>query len=119
QATEAYETGGAKALAAYLARLDRIFHAAHFFVDTAGKDLVTGEDRSAMLALSPERTRIPHLAAGLARYLVRPTGHGRYRRRMRGSALRRSWPGPRPTAMPPWRDCARRSIVSPAWSARC
>src|SRR5436190_20443283 len=73
QATEAYETGGAKALAAYLARLDRIFHAGHFFVDTAGKDLVTGEDRSAMLALSHERTRIPHLAGTSDHYIVRPT----------------------------------------------
>src|SRR5262249_8412619 len=49
QAAEAYETGGAPRLAAFLEKMDRLMPGRHYFVDRAGKDLVTGADRSAML----------------------------------------------------------------------
>ena len=46
----AYEAGGSQALSAYLKRLEKYFPGEHYLTDGAGKDLETGEDRSALLA---------------------------------------------------------------------
>src|SRR5215468_8020413 len=48
-ATQAYESGGRPALAAYLAKLDRYLSGKHYLTDASGTDLVTGEDRSTLL----------------------------------------------------------------------
>jgi two-component system sensor histidine kinase CpxA len=49
EAREAYESGGATKLRAYLERVDKHFQIEHHLVNTAGVDMVTGEDRSAWL----------------------------------------------------------------------
>ncbi len=49
-ARTAYEEGGPARLSAYLHRLDERFDASHFLVDAAGRDMVDGTDRSALLA---------------------------------------------------------------------
>ena len=40
---------GPKAAAAFIARLDQSLGATHYLTDAAGRDLITGEDRSALL----------------------------------------------------------------------
>jgi signal transduction histidine kinase len=57
-ARAAYESGGAQKLGAYLQRLDRYSpDDVHYLVDNAGKDLVDGVDRAALLnqASAPRR----------------------------------------------------------------
>jgi len=49
KAREAYLQGGAGALKVYLEELRRFFPEPHFVVDSGGKDLLTGEDRSSIL----------------------------------------------------------------------
>ncbi len=55
EAREAYESGGAPKLQDYLERVDQHFGAEHHLTDIAGKDLVTGEDRSAWLTQKQPR----------------------------------------------------------------
>jgi hypothetical protein len=55
EAREAYESGGAPKLQDYQERVDRHFGAEHHLTDIAGKDLVTGEDRSAWLTQKQPR----------------------------------------------------------------
>ena len=50
QTVEAYRTGGADRLKAEITRIDRHLPGRHYLTDAAGKDLATGEDRSALLA---------------------------------------------------------------------
>lgn len=57
-AREAYESGGSLQLAQYLAKLQTFMEAEHYLVDSAGRDLVTGQDRSELLASAdPPGTR--------------------------------------------------------------
>lgn len=49
EAAAAYESGGAAAAADYLARLNRFLRAEHYLTDARGRDLIDGEDRSALL----------------------------------------------------------------------
>jgi two-component system sensor histidine kinase CpxA len=56
-ARRAFEEGGSKRLGAYLHRLDSYIEAEHFLVDAQGLDLVSGEDRSSLLALRMTRPR--------------------------------------------------------------
>ncbi len=49
-ARAAYDAGGQQSLSAYLQRLEKYFPGEHYFTDASGKDLATGEDRSALLA---------------------------------------------------------------------
>lgn len=49
-ARAAYQAGGPQALSAYLQRLEKFFPGEHYLTDASGKDLATGEDRSALLA---------------------------------------------------------------------
>ncbi len=56
-ARQAYEEGGASRLSEYLARLNTEMDAEHYLVDDHGRDLVSGEDRSALLAQWAARYR--------------------------------------------------------------
>jgi signal transduction histidine kinase len=49
QAEEAYQRGGVKQLAAYIDELKRFFSARHYFLDSSGRDVLTGEQRSDLL----------------------------------------------------------------------
>ena len=77
-ATEAYETGGAARLTAYLARLDRYLKGRHYLTDAQGRDLAGGEDRSAILAETHSHWGAPsHHGAEIV--LARRSADGRYR----------------------------------------
>jgi signal transduction histidine kinase len=56
-----YETGGVPSLKAYLDRLHKSFPNDHFLLDSKGRDLVTGEDRSPLLTREPETPHLPFL----------------------------------------------------------
>src|SRR5258708_24314974 len=79
EATEAFESGGARQLSLYLGKVDRIFHAEHFLVDPGGKDLVTGEDRTALLTRTGRDSLLGHFRGGGDHVIVRPSADGRYR----------------------------------------
>ena len=58
EAREAYEAGGAAKLRAFIDRLHRYVPGGHYLTDAKGRDILTGEDRSAMLAAAePEGAR--------------------------------------------------------------
>jgi two-component system sensor histidine kinase CpxA len=78
EATEAYQSGGAKQLAAYLQKLDTFLHGRHFFTDAVGKDLITGEDHSALLAKVHSSWGAPH-HVGEELITARRSADGRYR----------------------------------------
>ncbi len=56
-AIRAYNEGGRTALADYLERLDSYTESQHFLVDARGRDLVSGVDRSDLLARRGSRSR--------------------------------------------------------------
>jgi signal transduction histidine kinase len=58
EAREAYESGGVPKLQAYLARIDRHFQIEQHLTDATGRDLATGEDRSAWLT-QPQPRPLP------------------------------------------------------------
>jgi two-component system sensor histidine kinase CpxA len=49
QAREAYETGGVPKLRAFIDRLERYLPGGHYLTDSKGRDVLTGQDRSALL----------------------------------------------------------------------
>jgi len=57
-AREAYESGGVPKLKAYLDKVDRHFQIEQHLTDASGRDLATGEDRSAWLTL-PQLRPLP------------------------------------------------------------
>jgi two-component system sensor histidine kinase CpxA len=59
EARYAYETGGREQLRRTLQRFERITEAEGVLTDSAGLDLLTGEDRSDLVAAIQERSRIP------------------------------------------------------------
>src|SRR5438093_942715 len=77
-ATDAYESGGTKQLTAYLRKLDTFLHGRHFLTDANGRDLVTGEDRSALLSRVASRWGTPH-HIGEELITARRSQDGRYR----------------------------------------
>jgi signal transduction histidine kinase len=77
-ATEAYRAGGTKQLAAYLQKLDTFLHGRHYFTDANGKDLITGEDHSTLLAKVQSRWGTPH-HIGEELITARRTADGQYR----------------------------------------
>lgn len=77
-ATDAYQSGGTKKLAAYLHRLDTLLRGRHYFTDAAGKDVVTGEDRAALLHKVRSRWGTPH-HVGEELITARTSPDGRYR----------------------------------------
>lgn len=74
-ARRAYDEGGPERLAQYLRRLDELFEAEHFLVTPSGKDLVSGEDRSKLLAgaSTPPWPPAPHRGRVV---LASPRGDG-------------------------------------------
>jgi signal transduction histidine kinase len=77
-ALDAYQSGGTKQLAAYLHKLDTHLRGHHFFTDAQGKDLITGEDHSALLAKTHSRWGTPH-HVGEELITARQSPDGRYR----------------------------------------
>lgn len=78
EAREAYEEGGPAKLAAFEDRLDRRLSGKHHLTDTRGRDLLTGTDRSALLAeAQPEGSPARHLRR--PQVLVAASEDGRYR----------------------------------------
>jgi signal transduction histidine kinase len=77
-ATEAYKSGGRAALAAYLGKLNRYLNGRHYFADANGKDILTGEDHSALLAEVHSDWGTPH-HRGSDLIIARSSQDGRYR----------------------------------------
>jgi signal transduction histidine kinase len=79
QAISAYETGGRSELREYLEDLHRFEGSERYVTDGAGRDLVSGEDRSALLLGSEGRTR-SFARIGMDKHAVRVASpDGRYR----------------------------------------
>jgi len=78
EAVVAYEDGGPERLAAYLRRLDALYPAEHHLTDTAGRDLVSGADRSAQVA-SASRFPMPPRSVDGHVVFVNDSDDGRYR----------------------------------------
>ena len=74
EAVEAYETGGVAALRWDLARVHEIFQSEAILADVNGRDLVTGEDRSELIAAGRARPFFPRNRSVVAR----KTENGRY-----------------------------------------
>jgi signal transduction histidine kinase len=74
EAVEAYETGGAAALRWDLARVQEIFQSEAMLADAKGRDLVTGEDRSGLIAAGRVRPFFPRDRSIVAH----KTENGRY-----------------------------------------
>ncbi len=77
EARYAYETGGTAGLTAFLQRFHSIYPGPTMFTDTAGKDLLTGEDRQGLVqrAKESEPFRYPWKGRILT---VRAAGDGKY-----------------------------------------
>jgi signal transduction histidine kinase len=82
-ARRAFEEGGPGRLDTYLRRLNEYSDAEHYLVDRHGTDLVTGEDRSALLARQPQMPRTARVVPWMARnpqgVRVRSSDDRRYR----------------------------------------
>ncbi len=78
EAVQAYESGGAAALAGYMTNLHRFLKERDYLTDSQGKDLLTGEDRSPLLRLSRRFPESPSEYNGHI-VLVNPSPDGRYR----------------------------------------
>ena len=78
EAVQAYESGGAAALAGYMTNLHRFLKERDYLTDSQGKDLLTGEDRSPLLRLSRRFPEPPSEYNGHI-VLVNPSPDGRYR----------------------------------------
>jgi len=76
-ASAAYTAGGAQALARELQRMDRYFPGRRYLLDSAGHDLVTGEDRSAFIVPRPGPPPLPFLR-GKPHPIDRPSADGRF-----------------------------------------
>ena len=63
-AKKAFEEGGAQELSARLARISSFLPGQYYLTDALGKDLVSGEDRSALLGLASSRWGEPHRTDG-------------------------------------------------------
>lgn len=77
-AADAFVRGGAPALSAYLSRLDRMLQSTHHLTDAAGKDVVTGDDRSALLRALDGRGGRPGQIDGRL-VAIQGTEDGRYK----------------------------------------
>src|ERR1035437_4428130 len=64
EAEVTYRSGGPAALGTYLRKLQAYFGPEHFLTDAQGKDLVTGADRSALLAAARGEYNVPHPLGG-------------------------------------------------------
>ncbi len=77
EARHAYENGGTPALARFMVRVHRVYEIDPVFTDAAGRDLLTGEDHSAMI---PEVSNCPVLLRFQGRHAVvgRRSEDGKY-----------------------------------------
>lgn len=64
EAREAYETGGPAKLQAFLNRMQRYLPGEHYLTDARGRDVLTGQDKSALLAIGELEGAPPKLARG-------------------------------------------------------
>ncbi len=78
EAAAVYASGGAQALSAYMARLHRFVREDDYLTDAQGRDLLTGEDRSALLTLSPSASGVAQQVNGRL-VMVTASTNGRYR----------------------------------------
>lgn len=78
EAEVTYRMGGPTALDTYLRKLRTYFGPEHFFTDAQGKDLVTGADRSGLLATARGKWSVPH-PKGDRFVLVAASRDGAYR----------------------------------------
>src|SRR6185436_7886567 len=76
-ARQAFEAGGRDQLALYLEQLHAFFPDDHHLTDTTGKDVLTGEDRSSLLAQARTRPGMPGFGRGRM-VMATPTADGRY-----------------------------------------
>jgi two-component system sensor histidine kinase CpxA len=77
-AAAVYQSGGPPQLAAYMDRLNRRLINRRYLTDSEGKDLVTGEDRSALFNAVARQWGVPHHSGG--RWIVvQRSLDGRYR----------------------------------------
>jgi signal transduction histidine kinase len=77
EAREAYESGGAARLRQFIERRRRYLPGQHYLVDGQGRDLVSGADLSALLALAqPEGTPPRHIRG--PRVVMATSDDGRY-----------------------------------------
>ena len=80
EAIEAYQSGGSGKLGAYLHRVAAITGPQRYLTDSNGKDLVTGQDRSAMLVSGPPRFPFPPLWRIGGRLIIAiPSADNQYR----------------------------------------
>ncbi len=77
EAREAYESGGAAKLRQFVERRQRYLPGQHYLVDAQGRDLVTGADRSALLAVAQPEGLPPRKMRG-PRVVMATSGDGRY-----------------------------------------
>jgi signal transduction histidine kinase len=73
----ALQQQGPDAAAAFIARLDQSLGATHYLTDAAGRDLITGEDRSALLRIPRPWFGPPQIDDRLV--VAEPSRDGRYR----------------------------------------
>jgi signal transduction histidine kinase len=78
EAAQAYESGGAPGLAAYLGRLHLFLKEHDYLTDARGQDLLTGEDRSSLLKLARPASERPQQSNGHL-VMVTPSIDNRYR----------------------------------------
>jgi signal transduction histidine kinase len=78
EAAQAFESGGAPGLAAYLGRLHLFLKERDYLTDARGQDLLTGEDRSSLLSLSRPASERPRQWNGHM-VMVTPSSDNRYR----------------------------------------
>ena len=77
QARTAHEKGGRAGLQSFMDELNRVTGAHGILTDIAGRDLLTGEDRSGLAASARFRPAFQLIRGGRA-MLARPAGDGRY-----------------------------------------
>jgi signal transduction histidine kinase len=79
EAIEAWRHGGQPALAADMRRVQQHLSGDHYFTDATGKDLVTGEDRSHLVAAAlPDTTRPARYQNRLLSMATSPDGKYRF-----------------------------------------
>jgi two-component system sensor histidine kinase CpxA len=75
EAREAYEAGGPAKLRAFIDRLHRYVPGGHYLTDAKGRDLLSGENRSAMLAVAePEGAPPRHIRGTMIVMAQSPDG---------------------------------------------
>lgn len=78
EAREIYEEGGPAKLVQFVDRLDRYLSGHHYLTDARGRDLVTGTDRSALVAVAQPEGASPRGRRG-PRVMMAKSEDGRFR----------------------------------------